>query len=51
MALDLSQTNTPSSHFNFGVTIRMKCPNCNQDLLMTERQGIEIVYSGAYRGV
>jgi len=29
----------------------MKCPNCNQDLLMTERQGIEIDYCGACRGV
>lgn len=37
--------------FSLGVTIRMKCLNCNQDLLMTERQGIEIDYCNACRGV
>ena len=29
----------------------MKCPSCKQDLLMTERQGIEIDYCGACSGV
>lgn len=29
----------------------MKCPHCNVDLLMTERQGIEIDYCSKCRGV
>lgn len=29
----------------------MKCPNCNEILVMTERQGIEIDYCPACRGV
>ena len=29
----------------------MKCPHCNIDLLMTERQGIEIDYCSKCRGV
>lgn len=29
----------------------MKCPNCNIDLLMTERQGVEIDYCSQCRGV
>jgi uncharacterized protein len=29
----------------------MKCPNCNETLLMTERQGIEIDYCPSCRGV
>ena len=29
----------------------MKCPQCNIDLLMTERQGIEIDYCSQCRGI
>lgn len=29
----------------------MKCPHCNIDLMMTERQGIEIDYCSKCRGV
>jgi len=29
----------------------MKCPECNNDLLLTERQGVEIDYCPACRGV
>ncbi len=29
----------------------MKCPNCNCDLLMTERMGIEVDYCPTCRGV
>ena len=29
----------------------MKCPNCNETLVMAERQGIEIDYCPACRGV
>lgn len=29
----------------------MKCPHCNVDLMMTERQGIEIDYCSQCRGV
>ena len=29
----------------------MKCPNCNETLLITERQGIEIDYCPTCRGV
>lgn len=29
----------------------MKCPNCNETLVMTERQGVEIDYCPACRGV
>ena len=29
----------------------MKCPRCNEALVMTERQGIEIDYCPACRGV
>lgn len=29
----------------------MKCPACNQDLVMTDRQGIEIDYCSKCRGV
>jgi Zn-finger nucleic acid-binding protein len=29
----------------------MKCPVCSVDLLMTERQGVEIDYSPQCRGV
>ena len=29
----------------------MKCPNCNETLLMTERNGIEIDYCPSCRGV
>lgn len=29
----------------------MKCPSCNETLLMTERQGIEIDYCPKCRGV
>jgi len=29
----------------------MKCPHCNIDLLMTERQGIEIDYCSQCRGI
>ena len=29
----------------------MKCPNCQVDLMMTERQGIEIDYCPQCRGV
>jgi Zn-finger nucleic acid-binding protein len=29
----------------------MKCPVCNQDLVMTDRQGIEIDYCSKCRGV
>lgn len=29
----------------------MKCPHCNVDLMMTERQGIEIDYCSKCRGV
>jgi Zn-finger nucleic acid-binding protein len=29
----------------------MKCPNCNETLIMAERQGIEIDYCPACRGV
>lgn len=29
----------------------MKCPNCNEILVMTERQGVEIDYCPACRGV
>ena len=29
----------------------MKCPNCNVDLVMSERQGIEIDYCPQCRGV
>lgn len=29
----------------------MKCPNCNETLLMTERSGVEIDYCPACRGV
>ena len=29
----------------------MKCPNCNETLVMTDRQGVEIDYCPACRGV
>jgi len=29
----------------------MKCPNCNETLIMTERQGVEIDYCPKCRGV
>jgi uncharacterized protein len=29
----------------------MKCPNCNETLVMTERQGVEMDYCPACRGV
>jgi Zn-finger nucleic acid-binding protein len=29
----------------------MKCPNCNETLIMTERQGIEVDYCPKCRGV
>ncbi len=29
----------------------MKCPNCNETLIMADRQGIEIDYCPACRGV
>lgn len=29
----------------------MKCPACNQDLVMSDRQGIEIDYCSKCRGV
>jgi Zn-finger nucleic acid-binding protein len=29
----------------------MKCPNCNETLVMTERQGVEIDYCPKCRGV
>ena len=29
----------------------MKCPECNNDLLLSERQGVEIDYCPACRGV
>jgi uncharacterized protein len=29
----------------------MKCPSCNQDLVMSDRQGIEIDYCSKCRGV
>jgi Zn-finger nucleic acid-binding protein len=29
----------------------MKCPNCNETLLMTDRQGVEIDYCPSCRGV
>ncbi|MEI6947901.1 zf-TFIIB domain-containing protein [Paraflavisolibacter sp. H34] len=29
----------------------MKCPNCNEDLVMSERQGVEIDYCPHCRGV
>ena len=29
----------------------MKCPNCNETLVMTDRQGIEIDYCPSCRGV
>jgi uncharacterized protein len=29
----------------------MKCPNCEEILVMTERQGVEIDYCPKYRGV
>ncbi len=29
----------------------MKCPNCNETLMMTERQGVEIDYCPSCRGV
>jgi Zn-finger nucleic acid-binding protein len=29
----------------------MKCPNCNETLLMTDRQGVEIDYCPKCRGV
>ena len=29
----------------------MKCPNCNETLSMTERQGVEIDYCPSCRGV
>lgn len=29
----------------------MKCPNCNVDLVMTERQGVEIDYCPKCRGI
>lgn len=29
----------------------MKCPNCDADLLMTERQGVEIDYCPQCRGI
>ena len=31
--------------------MNMKCPNCNETLLMTERNSIEIDYCPACRGV
>jgi Zn-finger nucleic acid-binding protein len=30
---------------------KMKCPNCDQTLVMTERQGVEIDYCPTCRGV
>jgi len=32
-------------------TARMKCPNCNEVLVMSERQGVEIDYCPTCRGV
>ena len=29
----------------------MKCPNCNETLLMTERMGVEVDYCPACRGI
>ena len=29
----------------------MKCPNCNENLVMTDRQGVEIDYCPSCRGV
>jgi uncharacterized protein len=29
----------------------MKCPNCNETLVMTERQGVEIDYCPKCRGI
>ena len=32
-------------------SISMKCPNCNETLVMTDRQGVEIDYCPVCRGV
>ena len=29
----------------------MKCPNCNETLVMTDRQGVEVDYCPSCRGV
>ena len=34
-----------------GKPIKMKCPNCNEVLVMAERQGVEIDYCPKCRGV